>query len=571
MIFYKKKIKISRSSPQILPSWRRLKYLKRLLNSQERKIIIILLVLSLISLLGIILSLYFENSEIKPTFGGQYTEALVGQPLLINPLLASNEIDLSLVEIVFSSLYQYQENNEIKPDLAESLPIKINEQEKKICLKPDLFWHDQEKITPDDIIFTLDLIQSLEIPKTYFENLKNAEIKIIETNCLTVKNVELSDLTFKILPHHIWTNLEKEKIDKSIYNLKPLGSGPFYFASLERDENGFIKNYQLKANKNYSPRSPYLEEINFKFYNNFSQAIEAFNQEKVMGLGHPPQSKQKEILASEKVNLYLLGLPYYSAIFLNTTNSFLKNKAIRQALAFSTPKEKILENIVGPKGIIMQSSFLPNSPFINNDIQKYNYNLEQAQKILEEAGWKKGESGFLEKEKEVLELTITTIAEENDFTKIIELIQKSWQELNVKIRLISISPEKIEEVIKNRDFQIFLYGVLLQRDFNPYFFWHSSQKTFPGLNLTNFSHRRTDELLEKAYLTDDPEKEKDYYHELQEIIAENVPAIFLYNTTYNYFLSSDIKGIKISQIEHPKDRFLNIENWYLKTKRERIK
>jgi peptide/nickel transport system substrate-binding protein len=176
----------------------------------------------------------------------------------------------------------------------------------------------------------------------------------------------------------------------------------------------------------------------------------------------------------------------------------------------------------------------------------------------------------LEKEKEVLELTITTIAEENDFTRIIELLQESWQELNLKIKLISISPEKIEEVIKSRNFQIFLYGVLLQRDFNPYFFWHSSQKTFPGLNLTNFSHRRADELLEKAYLTDDLEKQKEYYYELQEIIAENVPAIFLYSTTYNYFLSSDIKGIKISQIEHPKDRFINIENWYLKTKRERI-
>lgn len=560
-----------RSYFRIFPSWRRLKYLKKLLNPRERKIIIILLGLSLISLLGIIFSFYFKNSEIKPAFGGQYTEALVGQPFLINPLLANNEIDLSLVEIIFSSLYQYQENNEIKPDLAKNLPTKINEQEKKICLKSDLFWHDQEKITPDDILFTLNLIKSLETPKTYFENLKNTEIKIIDENCLTIKNAELNNLTFKILPQHIWANLEKEKIDESVYNLKPLGSGPFYFASLEKDEQGFIKNYQLKANKNYHQKSPYLEEINFKFYNDFSQAIEAFNQEEVMGLGSPPQSKQKEIFMSGEVNLYSLGLPHYSAIFLNTTDHFLRNKSIRQALALATPQEKILKNIVGPKGIIMQGSFLPNSPFVNNDIQKYNYNLEQAQKILQEAGWEKGESGFLEKEKEVLELTITTIAEENDFTRIIELLQESWQELNLKIKLISISPEKIEEVIKSRNFQIFLYGVLLQRDFNPYFFWHSSQKTFPGLNLTNFSHRRADELLERAYLTDDLEKQKEYYYELQEIIAENVPAIFLYSTTYNYFLDSKIKGIEISQIEHPKDRFINIENWYLKTKRERIK
>jgi peptide/nickel transport system substrate-binding protein len=495
----------------------------------------------------------------------------VGQPDLINPLLANNETDLSLVEIIFSSLYQYQENNEIVPDLAKKLPTKLNEQEQKICLKPGLLWHDQKKITTNDILFSLELIKSLGIPNSFFKNLKNTEIKIIDDNCLTIKNAKLADLTFKILPRHIWENLEKEKINESIYNLKPVGSGPFYFSSLEKNQEGIIKKYQLKANKNYHQKTPYLEEINFKFYDNFSQAIEAFNQGEVMGLGHPPQSLQKEILNSEKINLHSLDLPYYSAIFLNTSAPLLQNKAIRQALAFSTPKEKILENIVGPQGMMMPSSFLPNSPFVNNNIQKYEYSLKQAQKILQEAGWEKGESNFLEKDGKILELTITTVAKENDFTEIVKLLQDSWQELNIKIKLISVSPKKIEEVIKNRNFQIFLYGVLLERNFNPYFFWHSSQKTFPGLNLTNFTNRRADELLEKALLTNDLEKQKEYYYELQEIIAENVPAIFLYHTTYNYFINSKIKGIKISQIRHPKDRFSNIENWYLKTKRERIK
>ncbi|MCF7907006.1 peptide ABC transporter substrate-binding protein [Patescibacteria group bacterium] len=571
MIFHKKKIKKSHPSSLRLLSWRKIKYLKRLLSPQERKVIIILLILSLIALLGIVLSFYFENSKIKPAYGGKYTEALVGQPTLINPLLANNETDLSLVEIIFSSLYQHQENNEIAPDLAKDLPTKINGKEQKICLKSNLFWHDQKKITTNDILFTLELIKSLGIPKSFFENLKNAEIKIIDENCLTIKNAKLSDLTFKILPQHIWKNLEKEKINESIYNLKPLGSGAFYFASLEKNQEGMIKKYQLKANKDYHKKAPYLEEINFEFYDNFSQAIDAFNQGEVMGLGHPPQSLQREILDSEKINLYSLGLPHYSALFFNTSDPILQSKAIRQALAFLTPKEKILENIVGQKGIIMQSSFLPNSPFVNNNVQKYKHNLGQAQKILQEAGWEKGESNFLEKDRKILELTITTVAKENDFIEIVKLLQESWQELNIKVKLISVSPEKIEEVIKNRNFQIFLYGVLLQRNFNPYFFWHSSQKTFPGLNLTNFSHRRADELLEKALLTNDFKKQKEYYYELQEIIAENLPAVFLYNTTYNYFLDSSIKGIKISQIEHPKDRFTNIENWYLKTKRERIK
>jgi len=569
MAFKKRIFKLSSRRIKNLPSLKQLKYLKRLLNQKERKIIFFLFWLSLISLLGLLLSLYFKNSEVQPAYGGIYKEGLVGQPKFINPLLANNDIDLTISNLIFSSLFKYDENNELQPDLAKTLPSEIDENNKTVCLKPNLLWHDGKKLTTADLVFTLGLIKKMGSKSLFFEKLKNVQFSIIDENCFSFQNVELSDLCFGILPRHIWQTLEATEISQSLRNLKPIGSGPFQFVSFEGNGKDGIKNYKLKQNKNYYKQAPYIEQIIFKFYQNFGQAVQALEKKEINGLGHIPQNLKEKVIGFKKIKYYPLNLPYYTAAFFNLDNSLLKDKNVRHALALLTPKEEILNTILGQDGLIMDGPLLPTSKLINPNIKKYEYNPQLAQEILKNAGWENNKKGFLEKNGDILELSLTTI-KETDFSKIATLLQQSWQKANIKIKLISIPAEQIQEVIKTRNFQIFLYGILQKVDFNPYFFWHSSQKIFPGLNLTGFNNRRADELLEKAYYLKDTDMKKKYYDEFQEIIAANIPAIFLYNATYGYFINEKIKGINISQIDHPKDRFRNIENWYIKTKR-RIK
>jgi len=567
MTFEKRIFKSSSQKMKNLPSFKQLKYLKRLLDKKERKIIFYLFLISLVSLFGLLLSIYFKNSEIKPSYGGTYIEGLVGQPKFINPVLANNDIDLTISSLIFSSLFKYDENNELQADLALTLPSEITEGNKTICLKPNILWHDKERLTTTDIVFTLELIQEMKSKSPFFEKLKNVEFSIIDENCFSFENAKLSDLSFEILPKHIWQTLEPSKTNQSLYNLKPIGSGPFQFVSFKNGEEDGIKSYKLKQNKNYYDRLPYIEQITFKFYQNFEQATQALEKKEINGLGNIPQNLKKEILESKKIRYYPLNLPHYTATFFNLDDPLLKDKNIRQALALLTPKEEILKTVLGEDGLIMDGPLLPTSSLVNPNIKKYEYNPQSAQEILKNAGWEKKEDGFLKKNGDILELSLTTI-EETDFNKIATLLQQSWQEAGIKIKLISIPAEQIQEIIKTHNFTIFLYGILAKTDFNPYFFWHSSQKIFPGLNLTGFNNRRVDELLEKTYYLKDNETKKKYYDEFQEIIAANIPAIFLYNTTYSYFINEKIKGISISQIDHPKDRFRGIENWYIKTKRE---
>ena len=559
-----------------LPSIRQIKYIRQLLSSQEKKTISILLIIILVCLVFLSGRLYFANSKIVPKFGGEYREGLIGNPRFINPLLAVDDLDLSLNHLVFSGLLKYDTDINLVPDLVEEFSLELDQQRQVFCLKENIYWHDGEKLEIDDVLFTFSLIQDNGFKNPLLERIKNTQINQIDEKCfeISLEKPSLSfwsALTLGIIPKHIWQDLEQEQFVQSEYNLKPIGSGPFKFVSLGKDESGQIRFYSLEANKDYYNPGPLIKQISFHFYDDFAQATQGLKTGEVNGLISSPKQMQDKLFEIKNLKYYQLNFPYYTGVFFNLRlpeeeTNFLREKSVRQVLAHLTSKQDIFTQALNQQGLIIDGPILPYSVFFNPDIKKYDYNPEAAEEVLARAGWRKNAEGFYEKNKKVLEISLTTVNQE-DFVDIAHLIQKSWQSIGLRVKLIIIPPEQIKEIIKNRSFQAFLYGVLENFNLDPYPLWHSSQSDSPGLNLTGFNYRRSDELLEKATLTQDQEKKKEYYKEFQEIIADNIPAIFLYNTTYGYLVDQKIKDIKVDQITHPSDRFIDIEGWYIKTKR----
>ena len=112
-----------------------------------------------------------------------------------------------------------------------------------------------------------------------------------------------------------------------------------------------------------------------------------------------------------------------------------------------------------------------------------------------------------------------------------------------------------------------LFGEVLGIIPDPYPFWHSSQIKDPGLNLAKYENKKVDSLLEKARTTLDPEKQKEFLQEFQDILIEDLPCLFLYTPNYLYLVPKEIKGFDTKIIVDPSKRFGNIEGWYVKTKR----
>ena len=172
------------------------------------------------------------------------------------------------------------------------------------------------------------------------------------------------------------------------------------------------------------------------------------------------------------------------------------------------------------------------------------------------------------KEGKIFTIRLVT-ADTAEYKQAARLVAGFWQELGVKTEIKFINAKDISrEALKNRDYDVLLYGVIIGGDPDQYPFWHSSQINYPGLNLARYANKKVDELLVKIRQTDAAGETVKLYVELQKLILDDAPAFFLYTPTYTYAQSDNIKGFDVKSISHPSDRFANVTDWYIKTKGE---
>ncbi len=567
---------IKNLAPRKWPNIHQLKYLPSFLNRKEKREILILGGLSIVLILILIVRLYSDKFIDQPAIGGSYAEGIIGQPAYVNPLFAkSSDIDSDIARIIFSGLLATDKNLDLKDDLAENHKISEDHKTYKFTLRDNIFWHDGQPLTVDDVVFTYQTIQDKQLSSSYYNNFKNISIKKLDSKTIEFSAKQLSDLalnyfTVGIIPKHIWGNIPKDKYLQADYNLKPIGSGPYKFKLLTKDADGMISSYVLESNEKFYLKSPYLNKINFQFFKNYDEAVAAIRTKKIDGVNYSPKNLKERTANLSFLNVYPLKIPYYTSLFLNPrANNFIESKTIRKVLAYTTPKQNIIDEVLRGEGQIIDGPILPDSFGFKEDIVKYPYDSAKAEEILKNAGYIKNNDGFWEKDWKILEISITT-AQQPDLQKTAEIIQSAWQNFGIRTKAIAMPTNLVQkEIIKPRNYQILLYGIITGFHQDPYNIWHSSQISDPGINLSVFSNKRVDELLEKARVYPQEDIRKKKYFEFQDIIAEEIPAIFLYSSPYTYLVNKKIKGFSVEKINVPADRFNNIAEWYIKTKKVR--
>ena len=165
-----------------------------------------------------------------------------------------------------------------------------------------------------------------------------------------------------------------------------------------------------------------------------------------------------------------------------------------------------------------------------------------------------------------LKFTLTTI-NQPQMVLAANLLKDYWQKVGVTVDVKAVELSDLKDIIKNRDYDALLYGEALGSQPDLYPFWHSTQISDPGLNLSEYQNKNVDKLLKDAReATDDQTKAQDY-NKLQNTILTDAPALFLYNPDYLYWISEKVKGVDTTKIVDPAKRFSNIASWYINTRR----
>jgi peptide/nickel transport system substrate-binding protein len=491
-------------------------------------------------------------------------------------------VDELLSSIIFSSLFTYNNQGQLVNDLTENYEISEDGKKYTIHLKDNVLWHDGEKLTSNDIVFTAKLLQDASYNPVNTKEWDSEKIKISNPDDKTIifdisepYAPFLSRLTFGILPKHIWSKISADQFSLVDLNLEPVGSGPFIFEELKKNASGDITTYKLIASEHYYNKKPYLEKLILKFYKDQESVINAYNQKEISGFGFSDYNKTLKFKERNDTSVYTISTPQYFPVLLNQTKSIpLADYKVREALQHATNRDELIEKVFNGYADKIYSPLI--KPFISENFDFDNslmeYSPDKAKKLLENSGWKKkdGEK-FRKKNGEELKIKLVT-TNTTDLSKTVELLKKQWGEVGVNVEIIE-SNDKLnirQDYLNPREYESILLGLEYSgNDPNLFFFWHSTGKKNPGLNFALYENEKTDKLLEESKkMTTPAEKNKKYIEVSKQLLKDN-PAIFLYSPKYIYIMNKKIKGVNLQAIVKTTSRFNDITNWYTKTKRVR--
>lgn len=575
-----------------IPSWEQFVFLLKSLSEKEKKIVLGAILFACIALAGWGATMYIIDTDRRPALGGSYTEGVQGQPLYLNPVVAhSNPVDSDLSRLIFSSLFRYNSEGKLEQDLVSSWERSDNGMTYTVKIREDVKWHDGKPLTAEDVLFTLNLIRNPNFGSTLRGNWEGIEVEKLDDYSLqfTLKKAYtpfLHSLTFGILPKHLWENVTSDKFTLTELNRKPVGSGMYSFVKLDKDKDGKIIDITLRANRDYYGSKTHINELVFDFYDTSDKILEAYRNGEIQGISHIETNKVKDIENESGLKIYDIPTTRVYGIFFNQKKSLiLSDKKNREALSYAIDKEELLKAALENKGVVVNTPIVPNMLGYDANLNRYDYNQEKAKSLFKEAGWEnlndkelkklKDEGTGMEgvmydsKTKKFLEITLT-VPDYPELVKTADSLKKQWEKVGLRLNLdIVDTSETLQNKINDRNYEALLFGEVLQPDPDPTPFWHSSSKQAPGLNLSMFDNAEVDGILDSARQEVNVEKRAEQYRRFQEIVGQEIPAVFLFSPYYPYGVSDDYQGVGTKILYNPSDRLDDINNRYLYTSRTR--
>ncbi len=545
-----------------------------LMGKREKIALLSMAGIALVSGLFLIGRVYIAYTVPAPAEGGSYREGIIGQPNYINPLLATSEVDQSLVKLVFSGLYKFDAAGNVTPDLAENFPtISDTGQEYTIKLKQNGRWHNGSSVTADDVVFTISTLQNSAYNSPRRTEWQSTTVEKIDDYTVVFKLKSqsapfLNNLTLPIISKAVWENIAPADFATSKANIEAIGNGPYVIKEVRKLEQGAIQTIRLESNGDFHDRRAYIDTIKLNFYQDIEGVLNAIHGKQIDGFGFSPFDQNVRLDESNKeFKITQLALPQYQAVFFNTSRKLFSDVRVRQALQKGTDIQAIINNVYNGQGkplsgpiLDQHVSGLPEATITTN--------VDEAKNMLEKAGWiiPNGET-VRKKNGQELSFTLST----NNFalnTKAAELLAAQWSHLGVKVSLnIQPTRELTENAIRPRNFDALLFAQKLGADPDPFLFWHSSQVKNPGLNLSMYDNTEADRLMSEARAATDKTIRDEKYRKFQEIIGLDAPAIFLVQNVFSYAQTAKLQGMSLHNLLDTTSRFYDLPNWYLDTKR----
>ncbi len=529
-----------------------------------------------IVLAGILVGIFFAvlvslivNAKIAGRlFDGTLRYGVIGNLEVINPLeVGPSSAEQIASKLLYNSLVSIDETGQIYPELAETWAISPDGKEYTVYLKKNVKWHDGYELTSKDVATTFALLQSGDTQTVLGAIAKDVEVKIRSTYQISFVLKQVNAAFFElmatpVLPDHIYSNISYSRLVELGDSITPIGTGPYMF--IKQDSQKLY----LQANPTYFKGKPNIKSLQLVSFNTYKLAEVALFSGNIHALAPVDAST---IQTLKKVGSVSPRLQISQIVQSNNTRLLLfnlqkdgngKDIQFRQAVAKALNRNTISALNYGSRvafGPYDQSSYVYDAA-----VESINaFSETDSNAALEKLGWTYPYSGAPYRMNKDSELSLSLTFLDTEVNRTVALnIREQLAKVGVNLSLNAVTrDEMLQTVLPQKEFELLLFEVHTGIDPDQYGLWHSSQKTFPGLNLSGYSSSLLDELLEKGRLQVNRDKRLEIYQQFQKELVSDAVAIFLYHPSY-FEVSFDIIDRKLpSTAADPSDRFIHIQSW----------
>ncbi len=481
-------------------------------------------------------------------------------------MLAGDNASHSIAGMIFNGLVKYDTDLSIIGDLAESWDISKNGLVITFHLKKGVRWTDGVEFTADDVKFGFDTITDEKTPTAYSEDFKQvikAEVLDKYTFRATYGRPFAPALiswgSLVVLPKHL---LQGKDITKSELTRDPVGMGPYILKKWVPAQE-----LVLDSNKNYFEGRPYIDKYIYRIIPDMATMFLELQAGGIDMMGLTPIQYTKQTNTDFFRNNYQkFRFPQFTYTYMgfNLKHPFFKDKLVRQAIAYAIDKSEIVDVVLFGLGSPATGPYVPNTWPYNPNVKKYEYNPEKAKQLLRAAGWKDSDGdGIIEKDGRPFKFTIFTNMGNSLRMNTATIVQYRLEKVGIKVEIRALEwPTLINEFIDKRRFEAVILGWGISPDPDQYDIWFSGKTKEKEFNFVSYNNPEVDMLLEKGRGTFNIEERKKVYFRIQEILADELPYIFLYVPDATEIVHARFKGIKPSTIGIE----YNLPKWYVPKK-----
>lgn len=474
--------------------------------------------------------------------GGHVVEGNPTDIANLNPLYINDVYSQTIAYRLYDALLSIDNQANLLPNLATDVPkVSSDGLSYTFKLHKGVQWSDGQPLTADDVAFTYQLMYAPEWKGAKARYRPQAEqyiqsVTAADPQTVVIKTTKVfapflitfctgTSGTGGILPKHVWEKVRPEAMPSSeMNNLPTVVSGAM--APVKWDKGS---QYVIKRNDNWFRGKTYIDQHVFKVTPSFVANANLLKTGEI-DIGVVDNSVWDDLANSQSVNRVGFTRPSYDYYLHNLDASKTPKAAIfgdsqvRKALYTALDKKKIADKVyfgqATPADSIMSSAQWAHT----TPKTQYPYDLAKANKMLDDAGWKKGPDGIRSKGGVKMEWELRTNAGNAVRETLITVLADQWKQIGANVATKPVQfPQLVTQLSQTRDFEMILLGISENADPDQTQNYKSTSIGNGALNGSGYKNPEIDSLLDEGVQTVDRNKRKDVYAKIQDILMQDLP------------------------------------------------